>query len=187
MFEFFFGGQAAWFSVPAVLGSLFFVLQFVVGELGGNAELDLDAVGDTPSAEFRVFSLQTIAAFAMGSGWIGLGAYQFLELSFTGSVVVSAIGGFVIAWVLTAITRAALKLQSSGNIALDSTIGHIGTVYVQVPPSGEGAGRVTLVVDRRQREFNAVQRGDEPIASKRSVRVVEIEKQSNTVVVEMQG
>ena len=63
MVEWLLGGNAWWFSVPALLGTAYFVLNLVIGEMGADADLDVDAA-DSPTSEFRVLSLQSISAFA---------------------------------------------------------------------------------------------------------------------------
>ncbi|USN99521.1 MAG: hypothetical protein H6810_02275 [Phycisphaeraceae bacterium] len=189
-----FADHALWFSIPAILGTLYFALHFAFGQLGGDADVDADVdvdvdfdgdVGDSPETEFKVLSLNTISAFAMGSGWMGLGALKLTDLGFGGAAVIAILSGAGIAWVLVTLVRSLMKLQSSGNVRLDSTVGRNGTVYVQIPPAGEGSGRVTLVVDNKQREFNAVQRGSEPIASRTRVNVVDIDQTGNCVMVEV--
>ncbi len=184
--EWLFSNQAYLFSVPAIAGTAYFLISLVLGELGGDGDLDVDLDGgDTPTAEFRVLSLQTISAFAMGSGWTGITAYRVLDLSFTGATVVAIVCGVASAWLIVTLLRAALSLQGSGNIALDATLGQTGTVYIAVPPKGEGTGRVTVVVNNRRREFAAVQHGDEPIATNTRIGIVGVDRPSNTVSVEV--
>ena len=69
---------AIWFSGPAIAGSLYFLISLVLGGIGGDVDLDMDGdvdiTADDIGGEFRVLSLQTISAFAMGAGWMGLAA-----------------------------------------------------------------------------------------------------------------
>lgn len=185
-----FDDNAYLFSVPAILGTAYFLLNLLMGELGGDADGDVDldvgdGGGDSPAAEFRVLSLQTLSAFAMGSGWMGLASLRVMDTSFTTSTLIAFASGVVVAWVLVALLRALWKLQSSGNIPLDATLGQTGTVYIEVPPKGEGSGRVTIVVNNRRREYSAVQHGDEAIESKTRVGIVGVDHASNTVSVEV--
>ena len=182
------GSLALWFSVPAVAGSVYFVMQVVMGQLGGDADLDGDingSAGDAdPGAEFRVLSLQTLSAFAMGGGWMGVATLALTDVGFVGASVISILSGVGVAWLLVAVMRALLRLQSSGNISLESAVGETGRVCVLVPASGQGRGRVQVVVQDRQVEFNAVQLGGEPIASRTPVRVVDRDDSANTLIVE---
>lgn len=183
-----FDDYAYLFSVPAILGTAYFLINLILGGLGGDADIDFEIdgdVGDTPTAEFRVLSLQTVSAFAMGSGWMGLAALHFMGLDFTTATLIAIASGVAIAWMLISVLKAAWRMQSSGNISLDDAMGQAGTVYVQVPAKDSGSGRVTLVLGKKQREYNAVQLGDEPIASKTRVGVVGIDRASNTLTVEV--
>src|SRR4051794_36534401 len=93
MQELFFGDNAAWYTVPALIGSVFFAFRIVMLLVGAGAHdigIDLhgdvhaDAGGDLhadgshgdSSHAFQVLSLQSIAAFFMGFGWAGLAAYR---------------------------------------------------------------------------------------------------------------
>ena len=181
-----FNDYAYLYSVPAILGTAYFLISLVLGELGGDADADIGIEGgDTPVAEFRVLSLQTISAFAMGSGWAGITAYRVIDMSFVGATVIAILAGLGAAWLIASLLRAMIGLQSSGNIALGTTLGQTGTVYVSVPPKGSGSGRVTVVVNRRRREFDAVQDGDEAIATNTRVGIVGVDRPSNTVRVEV--
>jgi len=188
MGSWFFDGYAYFFSIPAILGTAYFLFSLILGGLGGDAEagfeIDVD-VGDSPVAEFSVLSLQTLSAFAMGSGWMGFGALRFMGLDLTTATLIAIASGVGVAWILVSLLRALWKLQSSGNVPLDSALGQTGTVSVSVPPKGNGSGRVTVVIGKKQREFNAAQSGDEPIGSKTRVGVVGVDRASNTLSVEV--
>jgi len=75
-----FTNHAAWFGVPAVVGSVFFVLRTALMMIGGDlghGDFDADAGGadlhhGDPGDAFKLLSIQSIAAFCMGFGWGGL-------------------------------------------------------------------------------------------------------------------
>ncbi len=189
--DFLFANGAIWFSVPALLGTLVLVLQLVLGQLGGDLDADIDTgmdgdfgEGDSPGSEFGWLSIQTIAAFAMGSGWMGLAAMRALEVGFPVAVLIAIASGFAIAWLMVTLMRSFLKLQRSDNITLDQTVGLEGTVYIMVPPSGQGRGRVTVVIGDRRREMDAVQDGAEALAANARVRVARVDRAGNAVSVE---
>ncbi len=171
--------EALWFSVPAVAGTLYLVMQVVLGQIGGELDLDADAGG-----EGRVLSLQTLSAFAMGSGWIGLATLNLTDIGFNGSVVIAVLAGVAMAWLLVFLLRTMLKLQSSGNLSLTAAVGETGRVYVEIPPVGRGRGRITVVLQGRQAELSAVQQGAEPIASRTPVKVIDADEARNVLIVE---
>ncbi|VAX37018.1 hypothetical protein MNBD_PLANCTO03-1326, partial [hydrothermal vent metagenome] len=66
MLDIFLGGIAAWFTIPAVVGTLYFVLQLVLMEAGGDMDGDFDtdidtSIGHDGGHEFKVLSLQTVS------------------------------------------------------------------------------------------------------------------------------
>ena len=184
MVDTFLGGYAAFFTIPALVGTVFLIVQMIAGEIGGDADIDLDVDADGVGGEIGLVSLQSIAAFCMGGGWVGLTAFRALEWSVGMSIIAALVAGFGTGWLIVVLLRQMMKLQESGNIRIREAIGQHGTITVMVPPSGEGSGRVRVSVRNRGREFNAVHRGAEVITSNKSVRVVDVDESANALVVE---
>ena len=202
MFDWLVAGHAPWFSIPALLGTGFLLIELVLGQIGdagglGEGGTDLasgdlastDAPGGDagtahkPGHEATWLSLQSVAAFAVGFGWIGLGAYTLMDLSFLGSAALALLAGVGLAWLSVVLTRSLLRLQSDANVVPADAVGREGTVCVLVPAAGAGSGRVTMVVRQMQQEFNAVQEGDEPIPSRTPVRVLRADASTGTITV----
>ena len=73
-----FSGDTLFFSVPAVAGTIFFVLRLALsftglGDFDGDADASgIDVIDGDPhhsSELFKFLSVQSIAAFLMGFGW----------------------------------------------------------------------------------------------------------------------
>ncbi len=177
MFHLFFGDQAPWFTGPALIGSGLFLVRLLMLSLGAGADIDGHDAGSGADHHahggegVKFFSVQTVMAFVMGFGWAGLIGYRGLQWGIPASIGMGLLGGAIMMWVMAIMLRGMLELQSSGNIHAGSTVGLEGSVYVAVPPTGKGTGQVMLVVDGRQRTFNAVSAEDELIRSTR-VRVM---------------
>lgn len=192
MLDTLFADSAAWFALPALLGTGYLVISLVLDQLGGglvdDAGLDgaLDGAGSDigHGADFSVLSLQSISAFLCGGGWMGVAALKFTDLGFTASALVAIASGVAVGWGFTKLMRALLKLQRSGNISIANTKGLSGTVYIEVPPANQGRGRVQVVVQGRRREFDATQRSDTPIPRNTSVRVIDVRVEGNAIEVE---
>src|SRR5262245_46747336 len=92
MLDLFFSNHAAWFSIPALIGTAFFALRLLLMSVGLHHDVGMDVghgdvhAGDVhhgdSSEAFKVFSIQSIAAFAMGFGWGGLGAFRGQDWTF---------------------------------------------------------------------------------------------------------
>lgn len=195
MSDLFFGSPAAWFTVPAIVGTLFFSLRLALMFVGGadtgmDADLDFDIdvdvdidtdAGDSSEA-FKVLSLQSIAAFMMGFGWGGLGGLRGTGWSLTMSAAFGVAAGAGMVWLLGKMLEAIYRLQSSGNISITQALEREGTVYNAIPAHGQGKGRIRLVIDDRERFYKAITDG-EALASHGRVRVLRI-NDDNSVTVE---
>jgi len=187
MMDILFADQATWFTAPALLGTGFLMIQLVLGELGGDGaidlDLDIDANADHPGAEFGILSVQSLSAFFMGYGWMGLAAYRFLDIGFTGAGLVAVASGVGVAWLMIYLLRTFLKLQNNTNVSIHQAVGLVGEVYVSVPPAGEGKGEIILVINQSQHNYFAIQEGDAQIVTHTRVRVVSADSASNTITV----
>lgn len=189
MLDVFFKDDAIWFGVPALLGTALFVVKLALLSMGADHSMDAHDVPHDPggdphsdsSGAFKLLSIQGIVAFIMGFGWGGLAALHFTEWGM-GGVILTALGsGLFMAWILATIMRGLFELQSSGNVEIGSAVGLQGTVYVGVPGNGRPGGQVQLVVDGRQRIFNAVS-GSEDLPTGTRVTVLSA-NDDNTITV----
>lgn len=194
MWDVFFSGAAVWFTVPALVGTGLFLLKMILmfaggdhhaaadgHDLGGGLDHPADA-GDAADADLHLLTVQGVLAFLVGFGWTGL-----LVLSLSGRQVIIAAAAGVVAgsaamYLMARLMAALMKLQASGNIDASSAVGVEGTVYVTIPEGGKGMGQVTLVIDQKQRTYNAVSSGP-ALARNARVRVLGVQGQ-NTLAVE---
>ncbi|MCA3004675.1 MAG: hypothetical protein LW650_14930 [Planctomycetaceae bacterium] len=190
MLDTLFSGGAAWFTVPALIGTGVFLIKLVMMLLGGSDDLDLGGSADAGGAHhadgsglITIMSVQGVSAFMMGFGWAGLGALQGLGWSQLAAMGVGVGGGVGMCGMFVALLAGTRRLQSSGNVNFQRAKGAEGEVYATVPASGRG--QVRLVVDGRQRIVQATGSGEE-LPTGTPVRVVEV-KQDNSVVVRRAG
>ncbi|MGE3108717.1 MAG: NfeD family protein [Phycisphaerales bacterium] len=188
MYELFFNEHAAWFTVPAFVGTVIFLIRVVmmfVGDLGidfhQDLGIDIDAHHADPSEGFKLLSIQSLAAFCMGFGWGGLGALKGSDLGIPTSIAIGVASGGAMMWILGLALKAIHDLQISGNIDPEQAVGVEGTVYVSIPPAGEGQGQVQVIIDNRQRTYNAISTGP-GLASQERIRVVGV-NDPNTLAV----
>jgi hypothetical protein len=192
MFDALFSGDSLFFSIPAVAGTVFFVFQLVlsfVGVADFDADLSvdsthLDAAGADPhhsTALFKLLSIQSIAAFLMGFGWGGLGGLRGARWEFGTAIISALVGGVLMVWLLTWLLKIVHDLQSTGTISIRSALDAEGDVYVTIPPSGKGAGQVRVIIDNRQRTYNAISE-DAAIPTNARVKVARV-NDDNTLTV----
>ncbi|MEX0877077.1 MAG: hypothetical protein WD114_06425 [Phycisphaerales bacterium] len=196
MMDTLFGDLAPWFTAPALLGTGFLLLQMVLGEIGGDGaldlDLDIDIEADHPGSEFGILSAQSLSAFFMGYGWIGLAAYRFLDVGFTGAALIAVAAGVGVAWLMITLLRLMLRLQNNTNVSIHQAVGLVGEVSITVPPPGEGRGEVVLVINSSHQNYFAAQEpvpGEDPdqlppIAVRTRVKVVRADRAGNIIIVE---
>jgi len=169
------------YVVCAVVGGTLLVVQTILMAVGGHHDGDVthdadashaDGPGDsTHDASFvKWLSLKTIVACLTFFGLAGLAAQKW-GASGGVSLLVAILAGTA-AIVFVALLMAGLgRLQSKGNLDLQNAVGTIAKVYLRVPASRSGAGKVTLEVQGRFVEAEAVTAGSElPVGT--PVRVV---------------
>ncbi len=201
MQELFFGPVAIWFTVPAIVGTVFFSLRTLAMLVGGaetgmdldldvdfDVDVDMDAGADVDvdtgdaSHAFKVLSVQAISAFLMGFGWGGFGALRGGGWESTISVVVFALAcGTGMVWLLAKMLTAMYGLQSSGNVPMYHALEAEGTVYASIPAKGLGRGRVRVVIDNSERFYKAITEG-EALPTGEKVRVVSINDDNSVTV-----
>ncbi len=135
-----------------------------LGNSEGDADIDTDietdADGDSNvDAELdgglRLFSFRGIIAFLTMLGWVGiLGAKLLWPLP--AIVIVSLLSGFASMVLIALLFRLIFALQADGTEDLQHALGTSGSVYLRIPPSREGRGKVNIMLDGKLVEKDAV-------------------------------
>lgn len=184
------GFDAVFYFFFAALGTLLFLIRMGISLfLGGDTDIELDpgvmdadVDFDTDHA-FNILSIQSILAFFMGAGWMGLIARFDWELSRIASGFAAvAFGLFLMsfsAWLMLMIR----KLEKSTPYDIKTAIGHTGRVYMSLPAKGEGAGQVEVSISGRKKIMPAISTAD-AIDSFTSVTVVDV-RDDETLIVEV--
>ncbi len=189
-----FATDALLFTVPALLGTLVFVLRIGLMMIGiGDTDIDVDVDvdmdvdvdsgldgGDSTDA-FSFISIQSIAAFIMGFGWGGLIGLTF-EWGTAMSVLCGVAFGVFLMWILGMMLKGIYSLQNSGTVQVSDAVGGEGMVYANVPASGEGRGQVRVVIRERARICNAVTEG-EALPTNTRVRITRVDSDNTLTIV----
>jgi len=149
-----FGVDAVIYAILALIGTGLFALRLGLGLLFGiGDELDFDTGLDADS-DFGLWSVLSITAFTMGTGWMGLIAQVDWGLS-SGTAAFLAVA-FGVAMMLFAASMlfAMQRLAYEPKTDLNDAVGRTGTVYMSIPDRGAGKVRVdvqgqTRILDAR--------------------------------------
>ena len=129
----------------------------------------------------KIFTVRGIVAFMVVFGWLGLVLDNAgVELYIT--VPVAALAGIVMMFLLALLFKAAMKLRSEGNEDNRNAIGMSGRVYLTIPPSRNGSGKVNIMLQGSFVERDAVTDDPEPIPTGSEVVVVAVSGQTDLVV-----
>jgi membrane protein implicated in regulation of membrane protease activity len=147
---------------------------------GGGEAMD---GGDSEHGDgLSLISTRTIVAFLAGFGWTGAMA-RGGDLGLPLAVVAAVAVGFVLMLMVFWLMRALYSLRQSGSLDYHNAIGEMGTVYVKIPPRGEGSGQIQIVVQGRLATVAAITDSVEPILSGKQVKVIKLQA-GNTLQVE---
>ncbi|MBL9079436.1 MAG: hypothetical protein JNL08_18180 [Planctomycetes bacterium] len=145
------------FLYCAALGGTCLVVQFLLllSGVGGDHDGVGGDVGHDQGAFLKLFSLQTLTTFATFFGLVGLATERLGWSPLSVAAVATAAGGAAL-WGVARLMRGLAALQSQGNVDLANAVGHTASVYLRVPPHGQGHGRVLVTVQGRTVECRAV-------------------------------
>jgi hypothetical protein len=166
----------------AAVGGTVLVVQTILLMFGGgdhdaDAHVDTGGIGASDSGEahghdsgFGLFSVRTVAAFLT---FFGLGGWAGLNAGWSGGKTIAAATAagllmlFLVAWLF----HAQKKLASQGNVQPAGAVGLTARVYLRIPESNSGKGKITVAMQGRTVEFNAFTSG-RAIPTDAEVRVV---------------
>lgn len=143
----------------ALISSLIFIIQTAMTFLGADTDTGLDAdfdgnldVGDYP---FQLFSLRNLVNFLLGLGWGGASLYPVFDNKVVVAIIAVLIGLAFIG-IFFFIMRTMMKLAEDNTFTLESTIGKSGDVYLTIPASRKGKGKIFISVKGSTRELDAI-------------------------------
>ena len=129
----------------------------------------------------RIFTLRGIVAFFVVFGWVGVAMDAAAVLIWI-TLLVAAVCGVVMMLVLAFLMRLVMKLRSDGTIDNRNAVGTAGKVYLTIPPSRTGEGKVQILLQGAFVERNAVTDDTEAIPTGCEVVVIGVSGQTDLVV-----
>lgn len=177
-------------AVTATIIMLVFLVLMILGMDdstfdGGVQDADLSYLSDEPIsaiAGLKIFTIRGALAFFSIGGWV---VYMISPSLHVLLVLLIGIVSGLIASVLQALAfKAAMNLESSGNFDYNRTIGKVATVYIRIPKKRQGKGKVTLTLEDRFVEIDAITDGTKDLLSKAMVEIIGLENNTTVVVKE---
>jgi len=157
-------------------------------DIDGDVEFDTEGNASTSGAgtltnndTVRILTVRGVVAFFAIGGWAGLAALT-AGLRSIWAINIALLAGVAAMLVASAVIRFALRMQSSGNIDLRNAVLQTAEVYITIPPLRANTGRVTMVLQERFVEIEAVTDSETPIKSKTIVEIVGLRDKDCLVV-----
>ena len=140
-----------------------------------------DHDGAHHAAGVRVFTIRGLIAFFAVGGWVGIAMID-LNVPIWAALITSIICGLLALFAAAYIIKWSLKMQEDGSVNPKRAIAHIAIVYIKIPASLKGIGKITVSFDERFLEMDAVTSSDQDIPAGTAVQVVGIQGYSTMVV-----
>ncbi|MFM8271293.1 MAG: hypothetical protein ACKODX_03070 [Gemmata sp.] len=181
------------FLVCAVLGGTLLVTQLVATLIGFGGDHVFDHGADASGGDISggatgvdwflsVLSVKTATAALTFFG-IGGKIALIAELGEAAAVAVAVASGLAALYLVAALMRSLHNLKADGTVRIERSVGLPGTVYLRIPGSRAGVGKVHLNLQNRTIEYQAVTPGLELPTGAR-VKVVAVVN-ADTVEVEL--
>lgn len=169
------------------------------GDFNGDAHLGDSTVGDHGGIDaagqdghagethpdsthlFAVVSFRTLVAALAFFGVTGLSTHS-AGFPAAGSLLLALVAGIGAMYGMYGLLRLIAGLSSAGNERITNAMGVTGKVYIPIPASGQGTGKVQLTVQNRVVEYLAVTSDSTTLKTGESVEVVSV-RSSDTVEV----
>lgn len=159
------------YLILAIAGSAILLIQVLMqifglageGDFDGShdgGDVHADTGGHDASWFFGVLSIKALVAFAGFFGLTGLALWGD-DMSSTVRVAIAFAAGVGGMLLVAFLMRSLRRLGSSGTVDPQNAVGSVGAVYLRIPAYGRGAGKVTLELQGRSLELEAVTDGEE--------------------------
>ncbi|MBE6779918.1 MAG: NfeD-like protein [Ruminococcaceae bacterium] len=147
--------------------------------IGDDFDMDIDDVAGLES--LHIFTVRGIIAFFVIFGWVGV-VMQSADINLAITLIVATICGFAIMVLIAYLFKLVMRLKSNGTADNRNALGKAGKVYLTIPPSRSGEGKVNIMLQGAYVERNAVTDETEAIPTGCEIIVIGTSGQTSLVV-----
>lgn len=161
----------------AILFTLLFLVQNAMSLFGGDhdgATGDVDEMLDADDGiGFQFFTIRNLFGFFTIFGWSGLAAIHAGQSGML-VIVISTVAGLAMMILMATLFYYTGKLAYNGTLKLENAVAALATVYLTVPASRSGVGKVNLKVQGAFRELDAITDDAEELRTGALVKVTQV-------------
>lgn len=192
------------FYCIAIPSSLILLVQTILMFMGLGDDADADVEFDTPDAEdavdgvfgdnsiegfedpsdfgsLQIFTFRGIISFFVIFSWVGI-VMQSFEVNIPITIGVAFACGFATMVGIAFLLRAVMRLRNNGTADNRNAVGVAGKVYLTIPPSRSGEGKVNIMLQGAYVERNAVTDETESIPTGTEIIVIGTSGQTSLIV-----
>lgn len=183
--------MADWYNALSVLekvyfyigciASVFLVVQIIMmcfSGFGPDVDVDGDGIIDADAdTGVSIFTTKSLTAFFAVGSWTGLLMCSIDGLHVAVAIAVSVAAGLAAMAVVVLFMKLMMKLQCNGLLEPDKLVGQTATVYVSVPPSREGRGKITMTAQGKYVELDAMTDESERLKIDQTVQIIAAENE----------
>lgn len=150
-----------------------FAIQTTLTFLGADTDMDDFSMPDGLDGGMNLYTFRNLVHFILGFGWSFICFEKYIESRLVLFTLALFLGLFLV-FIVMMLFKWVYSMQQSGNIDVSrQAAGCIGKVYIPIPPSGEGTGKVQITISNSIREYEAVTNG-EYLPTGTPIRVIEV-------------
>ena len=167
------------YFVLGCVASALLLIQFILLLIGFSGDGDIDIGDGGPDFDgdadggIGIFTLKGLVGFFAIGGWVGV-ACVLGGLADGWTIAVSIVCGLVAFVAIGFAYKAIRKLQADGAIDNRNAIGKVAEVYLKIPAKGEGHGKLSIVLQGKLVEMDAVTDETEAIPTGKDVKVISL-------------
>jgi len=166
--------------IIAIPSTVLLLVQVVMTLAGGDADdVDTDFDSDMDSGDmdggagWQFFTYKNVLGFFTLFGWTGLGFLQ-MGLGILIAIFFSAVAGLIMMALMATLFYYISKLHESGTMIMENAIGQTGDVYLRIPASRSGHGKIQVEIQGTLREMDAITDDEKELPTGSSAQVLEV-------------
>jgi hypothetical protein len=159
----------------AVPFTLFFVLQLVLSFFGGDSPDDLpdSEIEADHGIPFQFLTLKNLVGFFTIFSWTGIAC---IDAGFSTGItlLISTLAGLMMMGLMAGLFYLMMKSGADGTMKIQQAIGQAGEVYLTIPASRGGAGKIQVNVTGSLRTLDAMTDDPEPLPTGKLAHVIKV-------------
>ena len=147
----------------AIFATAFYILKMLIFAIfGGDTEVhaDFNSSFETDHA-IDFLSIQSILAFLMGFGWMGLSCMKVWGIRTIYSAIISIVFGLILMFITAYLMFCVKKLNKTVKKDMTKAVDCIGKAYTNFEPNGHG--QIEITINKQLSIEEAVNFSDEAI------------------------